>query len=573
MSYNNDQFYNIGDAGERRGSTTFPAHHNWNGGHANNPHFVYPSRAVRYLDDQGNLVTKNLKRGYIRSLTTNVQGQDFPIQKCQFQFNPQTIVNDVSLANSYYDVLHQPPEQFTQPMPGGVNFTFTLLFDRSMEINNPAFGFDRINEANPWEKSDPSQVGVLRDLQAFYAVIGQGISDAQKDFLIAKLQNTTTLEARRRQDSGDELSQTDVDSAVGSAEDFIGNNVGNNSFLIPVPVRVLFSSLYMVEGIVTNTNTELLKFNTSMVPMIAKVTVSMEAKYVGFAREKTYLTDQLAKTVEAYEEEQKEEASRINDMSNSLLDGIGQIQMAYGDEDAGRAGRYPGEGVKDVSITDLLEGAVGSDYYLWFRIPDAYNNDENTMNKLFDDGDSLGIAVTATQSVYGPFTEAEFNLFNGDQDAMDAKCRPAKLLLQARGVFNVSTKTEWNRRARATRSDKVETNTQISDVASKYFISRYEGMATVLSDQLGAVNANNSVVGFGTFHRAWGPGFTGDDDDNGLERALTLVWPRATMQDGQTTLVAGVLGGDNTATDPKPAGSTSSVGKRGSTGSRNLRIS
>lgn len=71
-------------------------------------------------------------------------------------------------------------------------------------------------------------------------------------------------------------------------------NFGNSAFLVSLPVRIVFSSLFMVEGYITATTVTFNKFNPNMVPTQCVVGVTMQALYIGFAREKTYLTTTLA---------------------------------------------------------------------------------------------------------------------------------------------------------------------------------------------------------------------------------------------------------------------------------------
>jgi hypothetical protein len=71
-------------------------------------------------------------------------------------------------------------------------------------------------------------------------------------------------------------------------------NFGNSAFLVSLPVRIVFSSLFMVEGFITSTNVTFNKFNSNMVPTQCVVGITMQALYIGFAREKTYLTQSLA---------------------------------------------------------------------------------------------------------------------------------------------------------------------------------------------------------------------------------------------------------------------------------------
>src|SRR5690606_4711322 len=115
-----------------------------------------------------------LKRGYIRSLPLN--NGDSPV-KCNFQFNPAMLNQSVSQMTGVLDVMHQSPEALAVPLMGNSNFTFSLRFDRSMELNNPSNRPD--TAVDLWADLDPSQVGVLRDISALYSVIGQGIKEGQ----------------------------------------------------------------------------------------------------------------------------------------------------------------------------------------------------------------------------------------------------------------------------------------------------------------------------------------------------------------------------------------------------------
>ena len=163
-----------------------------------------------------------------------------------------------------------------------------------------------------------------------------------------------------------------------------------------------------------------------------------------------------------------------------------------------------------------------------------------------------------------------FRSYTGNQNKMAAKCTAGKLLLKARGLLadshglgGVATdKRSWTNGARASKSEVIKTTKQVADTDTKYFISKYEVQATILVD-------GESTTGFGDIYKPWGPGFDGTDDTNGLEYTLSIGWPRATLQDGQAVVTTGTLSADNTATDPKPAGSTSKVG---SNVPSNLRI-
>ena len=95
----------------------------------------------------------------------------------------------------------------------------------------------------------------------------------------------------------------------GAARTAMTSNFGNSAFLVSLPVRIVFSSLFMVEGFITSTQVTFNKFNPHMVPTQCVVGVTMQALYIGFARKDTYLTLQLAAGMKAADEALEEEAA------------------------------------------------------------------------------------------------------------------------------------------------------------------------------------------------------------------------------------------------------------------------
>jgi len=331
MGYKNDQFYDGTNSGENYGQPITEdginrIRENWYHQDADNPRHIYPDRTVRtwepvdtdhYGREGGPTHTTRrfqmeetlLKRGYVRAVARN---EAYRAAKCQFQFNPQNITQNVAMQDGVYNFYMQPPGQFAQPLAGSTNMSLTLFFDRSMEINNqPTYqlvgGTGRsispadnrpnstsapdttTNSSNPWESGAPSEVGVLRDIAALYKVIGQGVSTDD----IAGRKNEITSYITAEQLGEDDPNQEDFDKAVAGIENMMEINVGNYALLIPRPVRFVFSSLYMVEGYVQASNVTFQKFNTSFVPIQAMVQLSVYAQHVGFAKETTFLTHTL----------------------------------------------------------------------------------------------------------------------------------------------------------------------------------------------------------------------------------------------------------------------------------------
>lgn len=329
MAFRSDQWYNLENQGEAdalAGSDRVLSRFNRSGqylvGDNINDPFTYPDRKIRL---PGNANDVFLKRGYIRSLAAP-ENKELPMRRCQFQFNPQFLVQSISQNTSILNFLQQDPAQYAQPIPGNVSFSFELFFDRSMEINN-AKPSDAIDLTNPWEKSSPSNVGVLHDIAAFYSVIGVGLSEAIQEYTRTTLErNIRTAINKKVEEAGtvsgeDETfdSATEEADAVAAASDFLKYNVGNTAFLLPLPVRVVFSSLYIVEGLVKDVTVTFTKFNHAMVPMQCTLNVLFEAKYIGFAKKDTFFTqvleEQAAQELNEYNVTQAELEAYVEDIA------------------------------------------------------------------------------------------------------------------------------------------------------------------------------------------------------------------------------------------------------------------
>lgn len=332
MSYRNNQYFKLASAGEsyqNNGSTVRLDK-------GDNLDFAYPSRLIRTIDENGEFQARELKRGYIRSLNDSVQGYNIPIRKCMFQFNPQSLNQYVTSNTALLSVLQQDPAQWAQPLSSDVSFNFQLFFDRSMEINNPQEGDEALANAidvngpgaNPWESLPPSQIGVLHDLGVLFSVIGVGISSAQRTYAERVLQDQVVTEINKNiananpEDSAGSDSVSEFESANTNLTTLLDINAGNTGFLIPLPVRAVFSSLYIVEGLATSIAVIFSKFNSDMVPMQCTVDLNLEAKYIGFAKKKTFFTDVLEKRRESelnqYLSTQQERESLHSALNNEV---------------------------------------------------------------------------------------------------------------------------------------------------------------------------------------------------------------------------------------------------------------
>lgn len=302
----NDQFFGIGSAGEQDtkifswGNLIPP----------NNPPFIYPAREVLTQDGKGKVTRTKLQRGYIRTLINSVQGTQVGIRKCAFQFNPQILSTSVQMTQDVLNAYQLDVGQFAVPTAGNSNFLFQLFFDRSMELNNGPGPTDNVtgdpNTTNIFSGDGalaPSAIGVFRDIGELNAIIGAGLSAEELVFA----QQTAIAQIKAQAISqGTALTDTAVTTAVGNVPGIISSvNYGNTAFLIPQPVRAVFSSLFMVEGFVTNIDINYTKFTTQMVPMQAAVTLTMNAQYIGYAKKKTYVTDSLDNQTAFFDQQQQ----------------------------------------------------------------------------------------------------------------------------------------------------------------------------------------------------------------------------------------------------------------------------
>lgn len=341
MAYRDDAFFNLANIEPRAY------------GDNDNANFMYPDNQIRFLAAQsaldGTNNPYNIKRGYIRGLAQPglLDESNFTSFKCSFQFNPQTIQQTVIMSQDTYLPLLQDPYQFSQPMGKSTNFQFDLLFDRSREVAkgmanpgpNSPYAIGQLENGVNY-KQDVYEIGALADLQLLYAIIGQGFSKELIDFQVQRLAQAAITEYNANGGGGASTSLSTTATTIASdgsnvnelAKTAVQANFGNSAFIIPAPVRVMFSSLFMVDGFVTGTTVDFLKFSTNMVPLQIRVGISMEAMYIGFARKKTFLTDSLEKAGDALKQQQQEEAAQTEAATLELKQGLAKYlpSMSWG---------------------------------------------------------------------------------------------------------------------------------------------------------------------------------------------------------------------------------------------------
>lgn len=252
--------------------------------------------------------TKSLVRGFMRSIlyhtigtgTTAVDTAASGI-RLNFQFNPEYIQRDVTQSPGAVNPLLQNITNLTQPVPGTAQFNFTITFNREHEVamggdfaRRAAFNFAENEGLALKLLDDPSMVGVMHDLAVFDKIIGQGISTE----LVQTLLKFTEKADKLKPKDTDESEETTAFDAT-EYEKGLNANIGNSAFLNPLPVRIVFGDLFMVEGFVTGSAVAFQKFNRQMIPTICQINCNLSALYFGFAKKSAFLTDNLKNWYEA----------------------------------------------------------------------------------------------------------------------------------------------------------------------------------------------------------------------------------------------------------------------------------
>jgi len=260
-----------------------------------NKNFLWPGPKTTNIGG----VTKPLVRGFMRSILYQPTGTGQTAVatapnaiRLNFQFNPEYIQRDVFQSQGAVNPLLQSVTNLTQPVPGTAQFNFTITFNREHEVamlgdeeRDNSFNFlDDTSALNLLD--DPAYVGVMHDLAVFDKVIGQGISTELVQTLLAYTKKTAELNT----DKDDENATTFVEKDVNES---LRRNIGNSAFLNPLPVRIVFGDLFMVEGFVTGSAVAFQKFSRQMIPTICQINCNVNALYFGFAKKSAFLTDVL----------------------------------------------------------------------------------------------------------------------------------------------------------------------------------------------------------------------------------------------------------------------------------------
>ena len=300
-----------------------------------------------------------------------------PTRRCFFQFNPALILRSVESSTTVLNPLLQPATELLQPIPGQAAFEFQLLFNREREVSNHRVSDGQGREptmskvstfnkelsdygatkTNPYKPEHVAELGVLADLYVLDSIIGQSITQDSITTLtsywdIQKRNRVATSSTVENQDGSKTTTTNNADGSVDvtivkkgettgttertvnpdafGATDFKSDDIqnklksvlGNSAFLSPLPIRIVFSSLFMVEGFVTSSNVAFHKFSNTMIPTVCSVTLNVQALYLGFAKKDSYVSNQLATQLKASADLKKDEEKAKAVAKKGLEDGL-----------------------------------------------------------------------------------------------------------------------------------------------------------------------------------------------------------------------------------------------------------
>jgi hypothetical protein len=455
--YQGDQFFGIGNSRPDDWKNRPVAFINNN---SLNNKFIYPDNTIRVPLANGTYSTTTLQKGYIRRINEFDDGNQSPLI-CRFQFNPQFLTQQASFQSGIVNPIYQPIEQLKQPIASMTQFGFSLRFDRSMELNN-AVSRTRTASDNPWSTGGPEQVGVLHDLNALFRVIGQGISENDVQNAAQRAEESlAAVDARVGKDELTEEETSNFNAAVANSAQFFANNVnvGNTAFILPYPVRIVFSSLYIVEGFITSTSLELLKFNSAYVPMMASVTLGVSALYIGFAKTNTYFTHVLAQSAADRRNELDAATAAQNADVQTLRRDFNKLHIKFIKRPNNRPA--PGNPSQVTRFNNLFSGTGSvrsSDIAVsptdWIA-PRQTGTGSRPVAVQFESGDITSLSFKWRATLFGPLKETatlrrgrsslvDFSRAQSvDEVINDPLLKDAKKVQSSQGSISVTTKQEW----------------------------------------------------------------------------------------------------------------------------------
>ena len=286
-----------------------------------NPPFIFPGPTIKIATTNQ---TYRPKRGYIRRLNEfyskmGPEAKSITGRRCNFQFQPETIVRTVGAQSTDTQFFfNQDPAQLSVPIPGQSTYNITLMFNREAEVASGKFIPGSLgilsqskNLRSPKELEfnvskfitgdyQPEwvcSIGVLADIMVLDGVIGQGISTETINILntISTSQAATTAKdstatAEEQKQAQDVLAKENKKVEYWTQDAATNPNLGNTAFLVPTPVRIMLSSMMMIEGFITSSSVNFHKFSKNYIPTQCRVDLTVQALYIGFAKDQTMLT-------------------------------------------------------------------------------------------------------------------------------------------------------------------------------------------------------------------------------------------------------------------------------------------
>lgn len=286
-----------------------------------NPPFIFPG-PLTTIATTGQKYKP--KRGYIRRLNEfysrmGPEAKSITGRRCNFQFQPETIVRSVSAQTTDTQFFfNQDPAQLSVPIPGQSSYNITLMFNREAEVasgkytNSSGKLMQSKNlrevgselDVNQFITGDYQQewvcsIGVLADIMVLDGVIGQGISTETISILntisstqaAATATDSTATEEQKKQ-AQDILEKESQKVKYWTQDAATNPNLGNTAFLVPTPVRIMLSNMMMIEGFILTSSVNFHKFSKRYIPTQCRVDLTVQALYIGFAKNQTLLTQE-----------------------------------------------------------------------------------------------------------------------------------------------------------------------------------------------------------------------------------------------------------------------------------------
>ena len=281
--------------------------------------------------------------------------------RVNFQFNPEYLERAVKQEMGTMNPLLQNPANLTQSVPGTAKFGFSLMFNRELEVQRGAlkgkqlkFDYENPDFETLYKSADPETIGVLADLLIFDSIIGQGISPDTVEAInaftnnIVNAANAVKTSVQKLDKNGEPMYEKDPNDPTGTSYipvmvDQAGDtpfvslmdnlNFGNSAFLNPLPVRIVFSDYFMVEGLITASTVGFQKFSKDLIPTVCTVNVAVDALYLGFAQRKAYLTNQLSVAATATATNKQTEQLEADNAKKDLVKYFSEISVLVNEND------------------------------------------------------------------------------------------------------------------------------------------------------------------------------------------------------------------------------------------------